>query len=118
MHAAFGMALRHFLVEDSAAGGHPLPVARAERAMVPEAILVIDAAGQHIGDRFDSPVRMPWKPRAIIIGTIVAEIVEQQERIELARIAETEGATQLHPCAFEGGFGLNDALHRSNGHDI
>src|SRR5207248_5056560 len=53
----------------------------------------------------------------IIIGMIVAEIVEQQERIELVRIAEAEGATQLHPCAFHRGCGFNGSLHWPNRHD-
>ena len=78
---------------------------------------MVDASREHIRDRLNAPVRMPRKSGPIIIGTIVAEIVEQQERIELVRIAEAEGATQLHPRAFHRGCGFNNALHRPNRHD-
>ena len=47
---------------------------------------------------------------------VVAEIVEQQERVELAGLAEAEGAVQLHAGAFHGGRGLDDPLDRSDGH--
>src|SRR5262245_17178465 len=60
---------------------------------------------------------MPGKSGAIVFRTIVAEVVEQEERIELARIPEAEGAAQLHARAFNRGLGLDDALHGSNGHD-
>ena len=63
--------------------------------LVAEAVAVLDGAGQHIGDGLDAAMRMPRKAGAIIVGTIVAEIVEQQERIELAGVAEAEGAVQL-----------------------
>ena len=56
------------------------------------------------------------KAGEVILGPVVAEIVEQQERIELAGVAEPEGAVQLHAGAFHGGRGLDDALDRSNGH--
>jgi hypothetical protein len=57
---------------------------------------------------------MPGKSRAIIVGTIVAEIVEQQKWIELAGVAEAESTAQLHACAFQRGFGLNDSPDWSN----
>jgi hypothetical protein len=53
---------------------------------------LVDAPRQHIGDGLDAAVWMPWKPRAIILRTIVAEVVEQQEWIELAGITEAESA--------------------------
>src|SRR5262249_2605989 len=89
----------------------------AERARVPQTVAVIDAPRQHIGDRLDAAVRMPGKSCAIVFRAIVAEVVEQKEWIEFARIPEAEGATQLHARAFNRGLGLDDALHGSNGHD-
>ena len=59
---------------------------------------------------------MPGKAGEIVVGTVVAEIVEQQERIELAGVAEAEGAAQLDAGAFDGGLGLDDALDGSDGH--
>jgi len=57
---------------------------------------------------------MPGKSCAIVFRAIVAEVVEQEEWIELARIPEAEGATQLHACTLDCGFGLNDSFDGSN----
>src|SRR5262249_61318586 len=111
MHAPLRIALRHFLVENSAPRGHPLHVAGSERTAVSEAVSMFDAPRQHIRDRLDPAVRMPWKSRPIVFGTIVAKIVEQQERIELARLAEAEGAAQLDTCAFDTRFGMDNCVN-------
>ena len=60
---------------------------------------------------------MPGKAGAIIVGTIIAEIIEQQEGIELAGLAEAEGAMQLHAGTFHGGLGLHNPFDGSDGHD-
>ena len=87
-----------------------------ERAAVAQAVAVLDGAGEHVGDGLDAAMRMPREPGEVVGGTLVAEIVEQQERIELAGVAEPEGAAQLDAGAFEGGGGLDDAFDRSDGH--
>ncbi len=106
MHAALRVALRHFLMHDAAAGGHPLHVAGAERAAIAQAVAVFDGAVQDVGDRLDAAVRMPGEAGEIIGRTVVAEIVEQQKRIGLGRVAEAEGAAQLDAGAFERGLRL------------
>ena len=110
--------LRHFLMEDAAPGGHPLHVAGFKIAAIAEAVAVLDAAGQHIGDRLDAAMRMPRKAGAIIVGPVVAKIVEQEERIELARLAEAEGAAQFDAGSLHGGFRGDDAFDGPNGHDV
>jgi hypothetical protein len=70
-------------VDDAAAGGHPLHVARRDHAPVPHAVAVLHGPGQHVGDGLDAAVRMPGKPRQIVLRAVVAKIVEQQERIEV-----------------------------------
>ena len=97
VHAALRVTLRHLLVEDAAAGGHPLHVAGAQRAAVAEAVAVLDRAGQHVGDGLDAAVRMPREAGPVVLGPVVAEIVEQQERVELAGVAEAEGARRPPP---------------------
>src|SRR5262249_33912842 len=88
MHATATVALGHFLVEDAAAGGHPLHVTGSERSLVAEAVLMLDGSGEHVGYGLNTPVRMPGKSGAIVIDAVVAKIVEQQERIERGGIAE------------------------------
>ena len=101
MHAAALIALRHFLVHDSAARRHPLHVAGAQLSLVAEAVAVLHRSGEHIGDRLDAAVRVPGKSGAIIVRTIVAEIVEQQKRIELGGLAEAERAIKFHAGSFD-----------------
>ena len=113
VHAALRIALRHLLVQDAAAGRHPLHVAGAQRAAIAEAVAVIDGAGEDVGDRFDAAMRMPREPGEVVVGALVAEIVEEQERIELAGFAEAEAAVQLDAGAFHGRRGFDDALNRS-----
>ncbi len=102
------VALRHLLVEDAAAGRHPLDVAGAEPAAIAEAVAVLDRAGEHIGDGLDAAMRMPGEAGEVVLGPVVAEIVEEQERIELGGLAEAEGAVELDPGPFHGGLGLHD----------
>src|SRR5438874_7078797 len=95
-------------MNDAAPSRHPLDVARAERAAVAEAVAVLDGSGEHVGDRLDPAVRMPRKALEEIGWTIVAEVIEQQEWIELGRVAEAEATMELDARAFHGRGGLND----------
>ena len=75
MHLAIGISLGHFLVQNAAAGGHPLDIAGAEAALVAEAVAVFYGAGQNVGDRLDAAVRMPGEAGAVVVRVIVAEII-------------------------------------------
>ena len=92
MHTPSRVALGHFLVEDSAAGGHPLHVAGGHFALVAETVAVLDRASEYVGDRLDPAVRMPGKSRQVIFRILIAEVVQQQKRIEILGFAEAEGA--------------------------
>jgi hypothetical protein len=82
-------------MHDAAAGGHPLHVARPEAAPVAKTVAMFDVSREHVGDRLNPPVRVPRKTGAIVFGVLVAEVVEQQKRIELRRITESERAPEL-----------------------
>ena len=71
---------------------------------------MLDGAGQHISNGLDAAMRMPRETGAIIVGAVVAEIVEQQERIEFGGVAEAEGAAELDARAFDGRLGLTMLL--------
>ena len=116
VHAPGRIALGHLLMNDAAARGHPLHIARGDRAVVAHAVAVLDGPGENVGDRLDSAMRMPGKAREIILGNVVAEIVEQQKRIEIGGIAKAKSAAQVHARSFERGLGLDQALNGSNGH--
>jgi hypothetical protein len=55
-------------VQNAAAGGHPLALAAVDHAAVAKAVLMFDAAGDQVGDGFDAPVRMGWKPGQVVLG--------------------------------------------------
>ena len=77
------VALGHLLVDDAAAGGHPLDVAGGDGAVVAHAVAMLDGSGEDVGDGLDAAMRVPGEAGQIILGNVVAEIVEQQERIEV-----------------------------------
>ena len=116
VHAARGIALGHLLMDDAAAGGHPLDVAGGDGAVVAHAVAMFDGSGEHVGDGLDAAVRMPGEAGQIVGGHVVAEIVEQQERIEIGGVAETERAAQMHAGAFQRGFGFDETFDWANRH--
>src|ERR1019366_3100363 len=83
VHAARFVALGHFLVDDAAAGGHPLDVACFDGAVVADAVGVIDGAGEDGGDGFDAALGMPGEAGEVVGGDVVAEIVQQQEGVDV-----------------------------------
>ena len=116
MHAAGRVALGHLLMDDAAARRHPLHVAGGDGAMVPHAVAMLDGAGEDVGDGLDAAVRMPREARQVILRNVVAEIVEQQEGVEIGRVAEAERAAQVYARAFQGGLGFDEPLNGSKGH--
>jgi hypothetical protein len=78
-----------------------LHVAGAQGAAVPQAVAVIYRAGENIGDRLDSPVGVPGEPGQILLGALVAKIIEQQERIVLPRIPEAERPPEPDTRSFD-----------------
>ena len=77
-------ALGHLLVHDPAARAHPLDVPGVDDALVAEGILVLGLPAEHVGDRLEAPVGMPGEPRHVVGRVHRAEVVEQEERIEVA----------------------------------
>src|SRR5688500_7599448 len=104
-------------MEDAAACGHPLDVTRTHLATIAEAVTVLDRSREHVRDGFNSAMRMPWEAREIRVGIVIAEVVEKQERIELARITEAECPAQRHSRAFHCRNCLSYVFDRSKGHD-
>jgi hypothetical protein len=103
-------------MNDPAAGCHPLDVAAAKRAAVPETVPVLDGSGQHVGNRLDPAMGMPRESGKVLVGIVVSKVVEQQERIELGRIAEAERAAQMDAGALERWTGLRDTFDGADGH--
>ncbi len=116
MHAPDLVALGHFLMEDAAPGCHPLNVAGGDRAVVAEAVAVLDRPGKDVRDRLDPAMGVPGEARQVIRRQVIAKIVEQQKRIEVGRVAESKRAAQVHAGSFDRRLGLDQPLDGSNRH--
>src|SRR5262245_64877094 len=116
MHPAILIALRHLLVNDPTPGGHTLNVACADNTTVPHAIAMLHRSRQDVRDRLDSAVRVPREARQVILRNVIAEVVEEEEGVEVGRIAETERAAQSHARAFKRRLRFTESLNRSNRH--
>src|SRR5262245_47084631 len=116
MHPAVLVALGHLLVNDPAPGGHPLNIACADDATVPHAVAVLYRSREDVRDRLDSAVGVPRETCKVIFRNVIAEVVEEQEWVEVGRIAESERAAQPHTRAFQRRLGFTESLNRSNGH--
>src|SRR5215475_6710926 len=108
MHAAGLITLGHLLVDDSPAGSHPLNVARADGAPIAHTVAVFHGAGEDVGDGFYAAVRMPREPSEVILGNVVAKVVEEEKRIKVGCVAESKGSAKVHSGTFERRFGLNE----------
>src|SRR5439155_7332200 len=102
--------LRHRLVDDAAPGRHPLHVSRPDDPAIPETVTVLHVAGEHVGDRLHSPVRVPGEAATVRRRIVRAEVIEEEERIELRHLVEAEGSPQLHAGALDGRLAPPDLL--------
>src|SRR5262245_29243097 len=114
MHPTRLISLRHFLVDNASTRCHPLNIAGSDFAAVSDAVAMLDSSSEDICDSFDAAMRMPWETCKIILGNVIPKIIQQQERIEIRRIAETECASQMHSGSFESRFRLNQPLNGSH----
>jgi hypothetical protein len=56
---------------------------------------------------------MPGKPGQVLLRDVIAEVIEEEERIELGGVTESERTAQVNARAFESRFCLNNPLDRS-----
>ena len=71
---------------------------------------------QDVGDGFDAAMGVPWEAREVVLRVLVAEVIQQEEGIEIAGGPEAERPAQLHARALDGGLGLHDPFDRPDGH--
>ena len=91
-------------MDDPAPGGHPLHVTGGNRTLVAHAVAVLDCPGQHIRNRFNSTVWVPWEPCQIVFRDVITEIIEQKKGIEVLGVSKTKGPPKVHAGTFEGRF--------------
>src|SRR5205807_7339387 len=101
----------HFRVDVAGPGSRPLHAAGPQRAGVALIVAVAHAAGEHIGHRLEPPVRVLGKAGEVVGRIVRAELVEQQERIELRQIRAADDAVQLDAGAVARRHAANEAPH-------
>src|SRR6185503_2073682 len=101
---------RHLGMYDAAAGGHPLHVARTQHVGVAERIAMLVLAGEHVRDRLEAAMRMVGRAeRRAGLPLHRAEVIDQQERIEMAEPCDRERPAHREAAALDRALGLNDA---------
>ena len=89
-------------------------VARAERTAIPQAVAVLNGAGEHVGDRLNPAVRMPREPRSIVFRGVAAEVVKEQEWVKFGGVAEAEAPAQPDARALDVGLRFGYLFHGSD----
>src|SRR5690606_37565625 len=70
-------------------------------------VAVAHASVEHVGDRLEAAVRVVGEAGQVVLGAVGAELVEQQEGIEVGQARAADDAGQLHP----GAVGCGHAAH-------
>jgi hypothetical protein len=90
-------------MHDAASGSHPLHRARLEHTLVAVVVLVAHAAVEHVRDGFEATMRMLRESRDVILGLVRAELVEQQEWIEIGQLGLADDPGEFDARAVGGG---------------
>ena len=105
-----GVLLRHFGVDDAAAGGHPLHAAAFQLADVAEMIFMPHVAVEHVGHGLEAPMRMRRKAGDVIVGVVGRKVIEHEKRVEPRPCGLAETAAELDSRAVGSRDGFDDAL--------
>jgi hypothetical protein len=84
--------------------------------VVPHAIAVLHGSGEDVSDRFNAAMGVPGETSQVVLGDIVAEVIEEKKWVELGRVSEAECAAQAHARTFNGRLRYDELLDWSNGH--
>src|SRR5580692_540580 len=103
-------------MDDSTARRHPLHVTSGDGTLISHAVAVLHSSRQDVGDGFDAAMGMPGKSSEIILRNVVAEVIQQKERVEFLGVSEAEGPPKMHACTCERWLRLNETLNRPNRH--
>jgi hypothetical protein len=108
IHPAAVIAFGHFLMDDPAAGRHPLNISRAYSSFVPKTVSVFDIPVENIGDGLNPAMGMPGKALYVVLGIIGTEIVQKQKRVEKRHLAEAEHSLQVNAGSLNSWDALQD----------
>jgi hypothetical protein len=58
----------------------------------------------------------PRETSQVVLRPIIAEVIEQEEQVEVGRVAEAERTAQVDACALKGRLGFYQSLNWSKGY--
>src|SRR4030095_2984006 len=116
MHASCAIALRHLLMNDAAPSSHPLHVTGAYSAAIADAVTMLNSACENVSNRLNAPMPVPGETCQVVLGDIIAKIIQEEERVEVFCASETEGTVQVHTGTFRGWLRSDKALNWPNRH--
>ena len=79
---------------------------------------MFDGPREHVRDGLDPPVRVPRKTGQIVVWDVVAEVVEEQERVSFGRVAKSKSAPQVNARTFKCRLCFDKSFDGSNGHGV
>src|SRR3569623_856996 len=108
---------RFFAVDHTRARGHPLDVARAERAAMARGVLVLAFALEEVRDGLESAMRVIGRADGLA-GRVIdrTHLVDQQEWVDVIDARDRERSAHHEPTAFDVTFS-GDQMFDSATHD-
>ncbi len=80
-------------------GSHPLHATRGQQALVAVVVLVAHAPVQHVGHGLEAAMWMAGEAGQVVGGLVGAELVQQQERVQVRKLRATDHPGELDPGA-------------------
>ena len=108
MHPPDRVSLRHLLVHDPFSGCHPLDVTGSYGATISNAVTMLHGSGKDVRDGLDSAMGMPGETGPIVVGILIAKIVQKKERIEFLGLTKPKRSSELDSRTFCGRFCLDN----------
>ncbi len=100
-------------MNDATPSRHPLHIAGRNNSLVPHTVPVLDITPEHIRNRLDPAMRVPWEPFEVFARVVIAEIIEQQEGVKHRDLAVPEDPPEMYARALKRRFALKDLSYLS-----
>ena len=113
-HQAILLPFRHFLVNNAAAGRHPLYIPGAYYAGIPHTVAMLYPTLEHISYSLNAPVRVPGKTPYIVPRIAGMEVIQEKEGVQQIRPVEAYGPSEMYPGPFQRGPAFVRLFYPSN----
>ncbi len=98
-------------MDESAAGGHPLHAPRHQHSLVTVIVAVTHAPIEHVCDSLEAAMRVIRETRDVVLAAIRAELIQQEERIQIRELRLADDARELDAGPVRSGHAAHDAFN-------